>query len=262
MWIVAVVAAVGVAAAGPASAAPGDRHRVRAALDTLVGRNGLPGGEAVWSGRHGPVRTVTAGVGDVVTGRPYPAGGSVTNYLMAGVLVERVTGRPWYEEVDRRIVRPLGLRDTYLPADHEHTLRGPHPRLYLPWNGDRFFDVTETDVSWAPAAGGLVSSGADVTRFLTTLLGGRLLPPAQLAEMRRTVPVPTRPGVEYGLGIYRFPLPAGCGGVSYWGHLGGTFGSTSVSGATDDGRAAMVANNYFPVEPRDDQFAVMRAALC
>ncbi|MEV6032862.1 serine hydrolase [Nonomuraea sp. NPDC052116] len=58
----------------------------------------------------------------------------------------------------------------------------------------------------ADASGGLISTTADLDRFFTALLGGELLRPAQLAEMRKTVPVATElrrvwPGARYGLGL-------------------------------------------------------------
>lgn len=62
----------------------------------------------------------------------------------------------------------------------------------------------------------MISTNSDLDRFFTALLGGRLLPAAQLAQMRTTVPIGTT-GAGYGLGIISRPLS--CGGV-YWGHGG------------------------------------------
>ncbi|CAM5296425.1 Beta-lactamase class C and other penicillin binding protein-like protein OS=Streptomyces glaucescens OX=1907 GN=SGLAU_01895 PE=4 SV=1 [Streptomyces glaucescens] len=78
-------------------------------------------------------------------------------------------------------------------------------------------------------------------RFFTALLGGRLLPPAQLAEMRRTVSVGENfevgfPGLKYGLGLMQQPLT--CGGDT-WGH-GGDLGVTVRTGFSADGRRSVV----------------------
>lgn len=103
-------------------------------------------------------------------------------------------------------------------------------------------DFTDFDPSIATGAGNLVSTGADLDKFFTALLGGRLLPPAQLAEMKRTVPVPGSTQ-GYGLGLISQPLP---GGGRYWGHDGEIFGFFSRTGVTDSGRSATVMINEAP----------------
>lgn len=166
---------------------------------------------------------------------------SNTNYVLAGLLVQKVTGRPLAQEMDRRIIKPIGLRHTYFPAPGDASIREPHPHGYLRDAPDGpLRDITEIDPSWGWAAGQLISTNSDLNRFFTALLGGRLLPPAQLAEMRTTVPAEATfgPAARYGLGIVSRPLP--CGGLS-WGHGGSFPGYETRGGATDDGRAAHVA---------------------
>ncbi|MFI1646727.1 serine hydrolase domain-containing protein [Streptomyces avidinii] len=160
---------------------------------------------------------------------------SNTNYVLAGLIVQKVTGRPLAEEIDRRVVRAAGLRHTYFPAAGDTTVRERHPRGYrqesagAPWR-----DVTDIDPSAAWAAGQMISTNSDLNRFFTALLAGDLLPDAQLAEMRTTVPLGDT-GAGYGLGIMSRPLS--CGGV-YWGHGGDIMGYETRGGVTDDGRAA------------------------
>lgn len=48
-----------------------------------------------------------------------------TNYIVAGLLIERVTGRPVAEEITNRVIRRLGLRHTYFPAVGERGIRDP-----------------------------------------------------------------------------------------------------------------------------------------
>ncbi|WP_353963704.1 serine hydrolase domain-containing protein [Streptomyces sp. NBC_00160] len=160
---------------------------------------------------------------------------SNTNYVLAGLIVQKVTGRPLAEEIDRRVVRAAGLRHTYFPAAGDTTLRERHPRGYhresagAPWH-----DVTDIDPSASWAAGQMISTGSDLNRFFTALLAGDLLEDAQLAEMRATVPLGDT-GAGYGLGIMSRPLS--CGGL-YWGHGGDIPGYETRGGVTDDGRAA------------------------
>jgi D-alanyl-D-alanine carboxypeptidase len=168
---------------------------------------------------------------------------SNTNYIVAGMLVEKVTGRSLAGEIARRITRPLGLRDTSLPGRGDERLPAPHPRGYLSLGGP-LTDFTDFDPSIAGAAGALVSTGRDLDAFYTALLGGRLLPAAQLAQMKRTVPVPGEPGTDYGLGLFHRTLPDG---TRYWGHGGDILGFATLSGATDGGRGATVSANEDPL---------------
>lgn len=172
-------------------------------------------------------------------------GYSNTNYLLAGLLIERVTGRPVAEQVTERVIDRIGLRDTYWPAVGEQTIRGRHPHGYaLADNGsDRVIDVTELDPSWGWAAGAVVSTPSDLNKFFGALLAGRLLDATRLAEMRTTVEAALWPGARYGLGLMSTPLT--CGG-EYWGHGGDIHGFETRGGATQDGRAAAVAVTAMP----------------
>ena len=193
---------------------------------------------------------------------------SNTGFLLTGMIIERVTGRSLRQEVTDRIVRPLGLRHTTFPGTSP-TLPRPHARAYQLFPGGRLVDVTE-QVSGDPDA--IVSSLRDLDRFFRALLGGRLLPPAQLAAMKGTVPVgadiePIWPGGRYGLGLVSRPLP--CGG-SYWGHDGGDAGFITGTGVTDDGRRSAVVSmstalGDSPDHARQQQHAadtLIQNALC
>ncbi|MFJ5884762.1 serine hydrolase domain-containing protein [Kitasatospora cineracea] len=189
-------------------------------------------------------------------------GYSNTNYLVAGMIVEEVTGRPLAAEFDRRIVRRIGLRHTYLPAPAETALRGPHPHGYHRDAPDGpLRDVTEIDPSAAWAAGAMVSTGSDLTRFFSALMTeGRLLAAPELEQLRTTVPTGV-PGYDYGLGIMRTQLP--CHRTAWW-HNGSIPGYGTWSAATEDGRAASVTTTADPTGQADLQPAedAVNAALC
>ncbi|MEU8241115.1 serine hydrolase domain-containing protein [Actinoplanes missouriensis] len=191
---------------------------------------------------------------------------SNTNYLLAGMLIEHVTGRPAGEEITRRVIRPLNLRDTYFPAVGEQDIRKVHPRGYHLDATGSLRDVTRLDPSWGWAAGGMVGTTADLNTFYSALLAGHLLGKAELAEMRTTVDAPGMwHGARYGLGIISTPLS--CGGLM-WGHGGDIHGYETRDGATDDGRAATVAVTALPAaapDPDKAADAVVRfldGALC
>ncbi|WP_172383875.1 serine hydrolase, partial [Streptomyces sp. MNP-20] len=168
---------------------------------------------------------------------------SNTNYVVAGMVIEKVTGRPCADEIRDRVITPLRLRATSVPGTTP-TLPRPSSRAYSKLSGaagSRTYDVTELNPSVAGAAGELISDAADLNRFYAALLRGELLPPEQLAAMKRTVPARGREsaGGRYGLGLLRLELP--CGTV-VWGHGGGIHGSQSLALATADGGHALTFN--------------------
>ncbi|MFC0864959.1 serine hydrolase domain-containing protein [Sphaerimonospora cavernae] len=170
---------------------------------------------------------------------------SNTNYVVAGLIVQKVTGRPISEEIDKRITDRLGLRDTYWPGIGDQTIRGTHPHGYtVKKPGAKPVDVTKLDPSWGWAAGQLIGSPGDLNRFYRALLDGKLLKPEQLRQMRETVKAKGLPdGWEYGLGLVRIRLS--CGGYA-WGHGGDIDGYETRNAATDDGRAAAIAVTALP----------------
>ncbi|MFF8770594.1 serine hydrolase domain-containing protein [Kitasatospora sp. NPDC015120] len=196
----------------------------------------------------------------------FPAGTgweySNTNYLVAGLLVQKVTGRPFGEEVTRRVIDRIGLRHTYVPAAGETALREPHPHGYHRAAPDApLVDFTDMDASMAWAAGAVVSTNTDLNTFYGALLTGRLLPAAQLAEMRTTVSAEfLGPGVRYGLGIQSRPLT--CGGLA-WGHGGTSPGYRTRGGVTEDGRAVNITLTTVPDGPTATRLTdAVDAALC
>jgi D-alanyl-D-alanine carboxypeptidase len=168
---------------------------------------------------------------------------SNTNYILAGMIIKQVTGRDWRTEVHRRILAPLRLEDTSEPADRPG-LPGPHASGYEQFVPDgALTDVTLMNHTWADAAGSMISTTSDLSRFWRALQRGQLLRPAQLAEMRRTVPATELeevwPGVRYGLGIIE--APTSCG-ERLWSHFGDTLGYSTRNAVSDDGdRVATVS---------------------
>ena len=185
---------------------------------------------------------------------------SNTNYVLAGLIVEKVTGRSLESEVGRRILRPLKLRDTYFEGA-DPVIRGPHMHAYVPWTDGELRDFTRYSMSWAWAAGDLVSTAADLNTFYRALLTGGLLSRRLLAEMQTTV------GDGYGLGLYSVELPCGV----FWGHDGGTIGHQTVSWHSADGTRQMTYAQSMafyqtsPTEPHPIDLAAGQffvAALC
>ncbi|MEV5978090.1 serine hydrolase domain-containing protein [Streptomyces sp. NPDC052114] len=191
---------------------------------------------------------------------------SNTNYAAIGAVLEKATGEGLAELVRDRIARPLGLRHTYYATDG--AWRGPHARGHEPdaahmppgvpaafreYAGtprEGHVDVSDNSPSWGGPAGAVVSTARDWARFHTALMSGGLLPAAQLAQLRTTVPMsPDEPdGPGYGLGIMTLKTP--CGTV--WAHDGGIPGylSTTLTDATGSRTAAvLVATEAFAEHP-------------
>ncbi len=170
---------------------------------------------------------------------PSPSAGwsySNTNYILAAMITQKVTGRSWAQEVNDRIIRPLGLRDTSTPGTFPFIV-GPHAEGYA-FGTSTGIDVTVLNSSMAVGSGSVISTAHDLNRFYAALLGGRLLAPAQLDEMTTTVNAPELGVRRYGLGLAEIPLS--CGG-SYFGHRGELLGYITWGGATRDGtRTAVV----------------------
>jgi D-alanyl-D-alanine carboxypeptidase len=189
---------------------------------------------------------------------------ATTNYLIAGLLIREVTGNAPEAEITRRILRPLGLRDTYWPGD-DIRLRGKHSRSYFADQDGRRVDGTAWNMTFGGVGGALVSTPADLARFAHALLSGRLLPPAQLAAMRQTVAAdPDRiwPGARYGLGLISTPLR--CGGA-WWGHAGTVPGGhRAFTAVGPDGRSVSVALNQVPSTLQAEQnfLDVVQTAFC
>ena len=180
-----------------------------------------------------------------------------TNYIVLGMLVESVTGRSYADELQSRILDPLDLEDTYLPAAGERDIRGDHLTGYQDLDGG-LTDVSRTEPSIPWAAGAMVSTGTDLNAFWRALLDGQVVPAEQLAEMTTPQVAATEAeGLGYGMGVGATELPCG---VTYTGHSGGIYGYYTLSGATPD-RAFTVTLTSTPKD-QPDTVAILSHALC
>lgn len=153
------------------------------------------------------------------------------DYIVAGLVIEKVTGRRWADEVTRRIIRPLGLTGTSVPGDD---IRIPEPHVHgYEATAEGWRDVTLANASLQWSAASMISTADDLDRFLVALFTGGVVPEPQLAEMF-TVPAVTdfstgKPAV-YSAGLTRLDL----GGQVLWGKSGDRPGYNNGMGATRD----------------------------
>ena len=140
---------------------------------------------------------------------------------------------------------PLGLSDTYFPAPGDTGLRAPFAHGYEVVDGNRK-DATVFNASAAGMAGSLVTTNEDTSAFITALLDGRVVPPAQLREMMNTVDwTDARPGFHYGLALTGIDLECG---VMVWGHGGDIDGYHSLMAKGFAGPAVSIAFAQSPPE--------------
>ncbi|MGD3111030.1 serine hydrolase domain-containing protein [Streptomyces sp. YGL11-2] len=243
----------------------GDKITVRMALQHTSGlydvARELPQGEEFIRHRFrhydmtDQVRRAAAKPADFPPGTDY--GYSNTNYLVAGLIIERVTGHPYATEVRNRVIAPLGMRHTVVPVDSS-VIPGPHAHGYLGQT-----DISALNPSLAGPAGEIISTPGDMDKLLVALTSGKLLRPAQWKEMNRTVAT-KEPGVGYGLGLKVREL--NCGRTAI-GHTGGIPGYATLAFTTRDGRQRVVLSANLADWPANEAIGkpidkVLHDALC
>ncbi|MDL2076579.1 serine hydrolase domain-containing protein [Streptomyces sp. GXMU-J15] len=184
---------------------------------------------------------------------------SNTNFVLAGLVIEKATGHAYGDEIRARILDPLKMRATSVPGTRV-TVPQPSSRAYsklaVATTGPTY-DVTTLSPTLAHAAGEMISNSSDLNRFYSALLQGKLLPPRQLKEMKTTVEVEGAPNAGYGLGLMERELSCG---IKVWGHGGGIHGSVSEAVTTTDGRHSLSFN--FNGDWSGDTEAVVEAEFC
>ena len=174
---------------------------------------------------------------------------SNTNYILAGMIVEKVAHHSFGTELQRRIIKPLKLRHTSLPVA---SMKLPKPYVH-----GYFGDYGDVSTAISPSSGwtsgGMVSTVDDVARFHRALYTGRLLTPRMQREMTTTRPV-TDDWIkeDYGLGAARTRFSCGFG----WGHDGGWPGYRTWTYTSADGKrqAVITYNGHNPAIEADKNF--------
>ncbi|TDC58736.1 class A beta-lactamase-related serine hydrolase [Actinomadura sp. KC345] len=156
-------------------------------------------------------------------------------FHLAGAIIERATGNSYADEVERTVLRPLGLTDTYVRPPEEIRIQGLHPKAYTKWFFDADpaevtaenatslpmedpalapFDATDFNTSHYWAAGNIISTTGDVIRGYRALASGSLLPSPQHQKMWTTRSNKgsawiTHWDLRYGLGVFEQKLASG-----------------------------------------------------
>jgi len=183
-----------------------------------------------------------------------------SNYIVLRLIVEEATAMTLRQALRERVFAPVGLERTdlvegplggdcargYLPADNPILPGGPGP-----------VDVTEIDVPFHRAGGGVVSTAGELATMLRVQLRGELLPAQLREEMLRAVDSDWEESDRYGLGIGEITTVMGreqspCGAA--WGHIGFSVGYTALALSSEDGeRQVVICANGSPATLADSE---------
>ncbi len=145
---------------------------------------------------------------------------SDTNYIILGMIIEKLTGNTYYDEMQRRLLEPLELHNT-VPSNSRRV-----PGLVQGYAGvENLFSVPDAVIEdgefvinpqfeWT--GGGIASTAEDLARWAKELYEGRAFDESMLPVMLDGVPARLGPNTEYGLGVIIRPTPLG----TSWGHSG------------------------------------------
>ncbi len=163
---------------------------------------------------------------------------SNTNFIILGMLLEKVTGQSLAELLQEKILRPLHLTHTYLRADAAVPPPSLHGYTTLPGRS-AVVDVRYKDLSWGGSAGAVVSTLDDLHVWAQALATGKLLS-AKLQAQRvdwsmQSIGAPG--GGIYGLALAAF---AGSATTNLIGHDGGLPGYTTEMWYLPNRRATIV----------------------
>ncbi|GLZ77600.1 peptidase [Actinorhabdospora filicis] len=168
--------------------------------------------------------------------------------VLSGLVIEKVTGSTWEKQVQKRIAKPLGLKDTYAVGESVG-IKGVHQRGYQlvdGKNGPEYVDVTVWDQSSTWASGDMVSTTADLAVFIRALFAGDVVKGDALEHMFQVPAVPVYDGdtdpandkpATRSMGLKRDVLPDN---TVVWGKTGARPGYVNGVGATRDGARVLV----------------------
>ncbi|GGV57373.1 peptidase [Streptomyces massasporeus] len=181
------------------------------------------------------------------------------NYVLAALIIDKVTGRPYGEAVAARILRPLGLAHTVVPGN-DPRIHGRHVHGYLSMADGGLEDITAYDQSSARGEGDMISTTGDLDRLLAALFSGELLPPELLRLMFTLPPDDVRmldgSPARYSTGLQQ----ATVNGVTLWGKTGETYGYKNAAFSTRDQRRRFVLA-YHPTTVRNGAESQMIARV-
>jgi CubicO group peptidase (beta-lactamase class C family) len=133
---------------------------------------------------------------------------SNSGYFILGLILEKVTGKPYDRALEERIASTIGLKDTYLATGNIDVNKN-EALTYIHFGGD-WKPVSETHPTILFSAGAIVSTPADMARFIHALFEGKLVSKETLNQMKTI-----KDSEGFGMGTFTFA------GKTFYGHTGG-----------------------------------------
>jgi D-alanyl-D-alanine carboxypeptidase len=132
---------------------------------------------------------------------------SNTNYILAGMIAEKATGKSFRDLVHELVIEPYGLTSTFYEAStypepvikrlshgyfENEACAEYQPKCKESWNAPIIGrDMRTFSTSWMQSAGGAVASARDVDRWMRAVFGGKVVPPKQQKEWTELVSMKT-----------------------------------------------------------------------
>ena len=132
------------------------------------------------------------------------------NYVLLGLMIEKLEQKPLAEVLRKRIIEPLKMNNTFFEFYEER--RGSQQQIHQYFKN---IDMTKINTSFDWAGGGLVSNASDLSTFVKALFGGQLLKESSLAKMTE-MKFTGENHNRYGLGLYESHY----NGKVFYGHYG------------------------------------------
>ena len=138
---------------------------------------------------------------------------SNTNFVLLGYIIEKLTSKPYAEELKKRVTSKIGLTETYYSTKANLSKNEAYSYNYT----GQWTQMPKTDMSIPGGAGAIVSTPADLVKFINALFAGKLISPASLEQMKAMRD-------NFGLGMIAMPFYDKKG----YGHTGGIDGFYSI----------------------------------
>ena len=135
---------------------------------------------------------------------------SNSGYFLLGLIIEKLTGKPYEEALKERITSKIGLKDTYT-ATGSIDVNKNESLTYMNLGGD-WKQVPETHPSILFGGGAIVSTPNDLAKFIQALFDGKIVSKENLDQMKTI-----RDGDGLGIGMEPFTFA----GKTFYGHTGG-----------------------------------------
>jgi D-alanyl-D-alanine carboxypeptidase len=160
---------------------------------------------------------------------------SNTNYVIAGVIVEKASSMPLVQFLQEKVFLPLGMKS--VTDVNETKLGNPDPTGYLRYALGPLRPAPKEGKGWLFAAGELAMSPEDLAKWDVSIIDQMVLKPASYLALESETLLKNGMGTQYGLGIGVHSQS----GHRALAHSGGVSGFTSQNMVFPDDRAAVVA---------------------